>query len=70
MAEDATVSSVAADLADERLIRTQGLGGYAKLFWHRLRGGELGSLPVVLGLVIICSAFYARTPRSCRRATW
>jgi D-xylose transport system permease protein len=62
MAEDATVSSVAADLADERLIRTHGLGGYAKLFWHRLRGGELGSLPVVLGLVIICSAFYARDP--------
>ena len=60
MAEDTTVSTVAADLADERLIRTQGLGGYAKLFWHRLRGGELGSLPVVLGLIIICSAFYAK----------
>ena len=31
MAEDTTVSSVAADLADERLIRTQGLAGYADL---------------------------------------
>ncbi|EON24660.1 MULTISPECIES: sugar ABC transporter permease [Nocardioides] len=60
---DPSASTVAADLADERLIRTQGLGGYAHLFWNRLRSGELGSLPVVIGLVIICIGFYSQEPR-------
>ncbi len=36
-------STVAADLADERLVATKGLGGYAHLIWNRLRSGELGS---------------------------
>lgn len=60
---DPSASAVAADLADERLIRTQGIGGYAQLFWNRLRSGELGSLPVVVGLVIICVGFYSQEPR-------
>ncbi len=60
---DAPASSVAADLADERLIRTKGLAGYAGLFWNRLRSGELGSLPVVVGLIIICVGFYSQEPR-------
>jgi len=57
------VSQVAADLADERLIRSQGFGGLARLFWQRLKGGELGSLPVVVGLVIISIGFYSAEPR-------
>ncbi len=60
---DPSASTVAADLADERLIRTQGIAGYAHLFWNRLRSGELGSLPVVIGLVIICVGFYSAEPR-------
>ncbi|WP_310528075.1 ABC transporter permease subunit [Nocardioides sp.] len=56
-------STVAADLADERLIQTKGMAGYAHLFWNRLRSGELGSLPVVIGLVIICIGFYSQEPR-------
>ncbi len=60
---DTPGSSVAADLADERLIKTQGVAGYAHLFWNRLRSGELGSLPVVVGLVIICIGFYSAQPR-------
>ncbi len=60
---DASGSSVAADLADERLIKTQGVAGYAHLFWNRLRSGELGSLPVVVGLIIICIGFYTAQPR-------
>jgi D-xylose transport system permease protein len=63
VAADTPASSVAADLADERLIKAQGLAGYAHLFWNRLRSGELGSLPVVIGLVIICIGFYSREPR-------
>ncbi len=56
-------SPVAADLADERLIRTEGLGGYARAAWSRLRSGELGSLPVIVGLIIISVGFYSAEPR-------
>jgi D-xylose transport system permease protein len=55
--------TVADDLLDERLIRAQGVSGYLKLIGNRLRGGELGALPVVLGLIIICTVFYALEPR-------
>ncbi|WP_300680522.1 sugar ABC transporter permease [Nocardioides sp.] len=51
--------SVAADLADERLIQNQGLGGIVRSQLRRLRSGELGSLPVVLGLFVICIGFYS-----------
>lgn len=63
VAAETPASSVAADLADERLIKTQGLAGYVHLFWNRLRSGELGSLPVVVGLIIICIGFYSQEPR-------
>ncbi len=56
-------STVAADLADERLVTTQGLSGYGHFMWNRLRSGELGSLPVVVGLIIICVGFYSAEPR-------
>jgi D-xylose transport system permease protein len=57
------LSPVAADLQDERLINNQGLGATVTAFWHRLKGGELGSLPVVFGLLIICTVFYVQEPR-------
>ncbi|RYB93247.1 sugar ABC transporter permease [Nocardioides oleivorans] len=56
-------STVAADLADERLVATNGIGGYAQLLWNRLRSGELGSAPVIVGLAIICIGFYTAEPR-------
>ena len=56
------VSQIAADLLDERLIKTQGFVGYAKQEWNRLRSGELGSVPVVFGLVIISIVFYSAEP--------
>ena len=59
---EAEPSPVAADQLDERLIKSQGVSGLARLLWNRLRSGELGSLPVVLGLVIISAVFYAREP--------
>lgn len=55
--------TVAADLADERLVQSKGLGGALDLVWRRLRGGDLGSLPVVIGLVVICAVFYSLDPR-------
>ena len=61
--QDPTLTGVASDLADERLVRAQGLGDQARLVWRRVRGGDLGNLPVVLGLVIICAVFYSLEPR-------
>lgn len=60
--DDVTQSAVAADLLDERLIRSQGLAGYSRMFWNRLKGGELGMLPVIVGLIVICTVFYAKEP--------
>ena len=51
-----------ADLADERLVKEKGLLGLVQVFWHRVRGGELGSLPVIVGLVIISLVFYVQDP--------
>jgi D-xylose transport system permease protein len=60
---DTTERSVAADLADERLIRAQGPMDYLRQFGGRLRAGDLGSLPVVIGLLVICIGFYTQEPR-------
>jgi D-xylose transport system permease protein len=53
---------IAADLADERLIRNQGLAGWSRSMVNRLRGGDLGTLPVILGLVVISLFFYLQEP--------
>ncbi|MBT2452042.1 sugar ABC transporter permease [Streptomyces sp. ISL-43] len=39
------------------LVREQGLAGYMNEFGRKLRSGDLGSVPVVLGLIIIWSIF-------------
>ena len=49
-----------ADLADERLVKEKGLVGLVQASWHRIKGGELGSLPVTLGLIVISLVFYAQ----------
>ncbi len=55
-------SGVAADIADERLILSKGPAGWAHLAWNRLKGGELGTLPVIVGLIAICTVFYLQEP--------
>jgi D-xylose transport system permease protein len=60
---DASEAVALSDLQDERLIDQQSLGAVLGQFWHRLKGGELGSLPVVIGLILICGVFYALEPR-------
>ncbi|MGR4882483.1 sugar ABC transporter permease [Streptomyces sp. LARHCF249] len=39
------------------LVREQGFGGYVTEFGRKLKAGDLGSVPVVLGLIIIWSIF-------------
>jgi D-xylose transport system permease protein len=59
---DETSSAKAADISDERLIQTKGLAGYLQVFWNRLKGGELGMLPVIVGLIVICIVFQTQEP--------
>ena len=56
--QDAT-AALPADLQDERLIASQGVRGWVGAFLARLKSGDLGSLPVVIGLVIIWGVFQA-----------
>ena len=57
-----TPAELAADLQDERLIRDEGLAGAARAFGRRVRGGDLGSLPVVIGLIVIWVVFQILNP--------
>ena len=53
-------SLVPADLQDERLIAAQGVSGWARAFVSRLKSGDLGSLPVVIGLIVIWAVFQSQ----------
>jgi simple sugar transport system permease protein/D-xylose transport system permease protein len=58
-----TVPPVASDLADERLrVREKGLRGTVAGVLDQLRGGDLGVLPVVAGLVVIAVVFQLLDP--------
>jgi D-xylose transport system permease protein len=50
-------AGTAAGAPDERLRRAGGLTGYRDDFVARLRSGELGALPVIVGLVVIVIVF-------------
>lgn len=50
------------DQQDERLVRHTGFRGGLRDFAQRLRGGDLGSLPVILGLVVIWAVFQVLNP--------
>jgi len=45
------------DLQDERLAVQPGLRGEIQGLWRRLRGGDLGVMPVVVGLIVIAIVF-------------
>jgi D-xylose transport system permease protein len=54
--------SAAADLQDERLRQPHGVAGAARALVDRVRGGELGLLPVVAGLVVISAVLQFLNP--------
>ena len=57
-------AAVPDDVIDPRLmVREQGLRGYWEIFRRRVRGCELGALPVVIGLLVIWTIFYVQEPR-------
>lgn len=50
------------DRRDERVAHADTIGGMIGAFIDRVRSGDLGSLPVVVGLLIICTAFQSLNP--------
>jgi D-xylose transport system permease protein len=38
------------------------LGGHVRAYFRRVRGGEMGALPAVLGLVVLCAVFAVARP--------
>lgn len=55
-----TTAALPSDLQDERLIASQGVSGWIRVFLSRLRSGDLGSLPVVIGLIVIWAVFQSQ----------
>ncbi|MGZ0146886.1 sugar ABC transporter permease [Kribbella sp. WER1] len=55
--EPDAAAELPADLQDERLIASHGISGAFGAFTARLRSGDLGSVPVVIGLIIIWAVF-------------
>jgi D-xylose transport system permease protein len=61
-ADDPTAAPV--DVIDPRLlVREQGLKGYFSEFKRKVKGGELGSLPVFVGLIVIWTIFQTQNSR-------
>jgi D-xylose transport system permease protein len=50
------------DRSDIRVRHDAGLGGTVRAFLDRVRSGDLGSLPVIVGLVIIWTVFTSLNP--------
>ncbi|MGO4481876.1 D-xylose transport system permease protein [Rhizobium pisi] len=50
------------DRRDERVLHDDSLAGWVRAFWDRIRSGDLGSLPVIVGLAIIWTVFQALNP--------
>ena len=59
---DTRGSAVATDLQDERLQSRQGARGWAQTWVDRARGGELGTIPVIIGLAVIWAIMQALNP--------
>jgi D-xylose transport system permease protein len=56
------VAPLPPDRRDERVRHEAGIGGATRSFVGRVRSGDLGALPVVTGLVIICTIFQGLNP--------
>ena len=58
------------DRSDVRVKHAEGFGGAVSAFVERIRSGDLGALPVIVGLVIIWTVFTSLNPVLCRPTTW
>ncbi len=55
-------STMALDQSDERLQQSEGLRGALGSFWRSVRAGDVGALPVVVGLLVIGTIFQSLNP--------
>lgn len=55
-------SQTALDQSDSRLRHDQGLSGAVRGFIDRVRSGDLGILPVIVGLILIATVFWSLNP--------
>lgn len=55
-------SPTALDQSDSRLRQDQGISGAFRGFIDRVRSGDLGILPVIIGLVVIATVFWSLNP--------
>lgn len=60
--QSAVVAPPLLDRSDVRVKHAQGLGGTVSAFFERVRSGDLGSLPVIVGLIIIWTVFTSLNP--------
>ncbi|MBB3351573.1 D-xylose transport system permease protein [Rhizobium sp. BK049] len=60
--ENEPAAPVLLDRRDERVRHDDSLAGWVRAFWDRIRSGDLGSLPVIVGLAIIWTVFQALNP--------
>ena len=59
---ESTKPAALLDRSDTRVTHAAGVGGSIKAFADKVRSGDLGSLPVVVGLIIIWGVFTALNP--------
>ncbi|WP_100840293.1 sugar ABC transporter permease [Kitasatospora fiedleri] len=59
--ETPTTPPVSPAVDPRLLVRKEGLAGYFDEFVRKIRSGELGSLPVVIGLIVIAAIFQVKT---------
>jgi D-xylose transport system permease protein len=57
-----TRATATLDQGDERLQVDEGFGGGLRSFWRSVKAGDVGVLPVVVGLIVICTIFQSLNP--------
>lgn len=60
--QKAPIAARPLDRTDTRVRDDSGVGGTIRGFIDRVRSGDLGSLPVIVGLIVICTVFQALNP--------
>lgn len=56
------VASTTLDRSDERVRHDDSIAAMVKAFYDRIRSGDLGTLPVVIGLIVISAVFSILNP--------
>ncbi|MDI6834181.1 MAG: sugar ABC transporter permease [Rhizobiaceae bacterium] len=62
MSNQSHTPSTALDRSDERVTHAEGISGMLRAFVGRVRSGDLGMLPVAVGLIVISTVFSILNP--------